>query len=752
MSDRTLIESDKTFSASRSNRPSLLRPAGARPAPSGPRARQQSTLSTLSFDENITDGGNTGYRNSTLSKSSSRSRESTLYSPGPSSPSFPPPNSPIRPGYDQQALPDIEERSPEPITPETKPSSTTPSRTPSVILHESPNPSFISSQEPSRVPSPSLSTRSSFVPSIAPSVRSSLAPSSPAPSSIRVVSMPPVTLISAPQLKFESPQVEWKGLPLDGALWTLDSKELQTIVSRAIRSSAQESFIRLLPLKQLDEVLPAELERLNFQKASMQSRYRFHVQRRTMLLQALVSWTSSTEKDGGIDLVSKLATQISDTTAECDKLTQELVSVVDQINQVTKLIENHWASALAIALRKLNGSYGKRTAELIEAKTKLGQLQAELNDAWSEAEKLAEEMDGLTRELDDIDDTGVYSDEGEIFIRTAAVVTVPKPASHDAVSASGKLIDLKPSNVASTSSQFLRPPSTVELKEREESKSSPEDNDTRSLRSRRSARSGKSSSRVGMITAARTRSMRTSLGSLRLPGRSSRSIHSPSGVQSAPVDGPHPPVPSIPKVFTPDTSHPPSSKSLTPTSNAPHSSTPSPLDRKQSRNISTESLVDEPAPELPPPPSVPILSPAPQPRLRKTEIEDIKIEPNRRLGEPPAEPPLSVMDDIIVMPTSSNHGIEEVPRILRKSVDDVNMSANSQRKMGRDPTSSTIPSIWLHADAPKTPAERVEALMRSSSQKTSYTKLKGLTKRYSLPFQFHGRNSSTSGSHKSGSS
>lgn len=134
---------------------------------------------------------------------------------------------------------------------------------------------------------------------------------------------------------------------------TLDSKELQTIVSRAIRSSAQESFIRLLPLKQLDEVLPAELERLNFQKASMQSRYRFHVQRRTMLLQALVSWTSSTEKDGGIDLVSKLATQISDTTAECDKLTQELVSVVDQINQVTKLIENHWASALAIALRKV---------------------------------------------------------------------------------------------------------------------------------------------------------------------------------------------------------------------------------------------------------------------------------------------------------------------------------------------------------------------------------------------------------------
>ncbi|KAJ3743761.1 hypothetical protein DFH05DRAFT_1497558 [Lentinula detonsa] len=750
--DRTLIETDKPFSASRSNRPSLLRPVGARPAPSGPRARQQSTLSTFDFEDNNRNSGNAGHRHSTLSKSSSRSRESTLYSPGPSSPSFPPPSSPIRPEYDQEHLPDIEERSP--LTPETKPPSASPSRTPSVVLHESSNPSFTSSPELSRVPSPSLSSRSSFVHSSTPSTRSSLAPSSPAPSSVRVVSMPPATLVSAPQVKFESAQVEWKGLPLDGALWTLDSQELQTIVSRAIRSSAQESFIRLLPLKQLDEALPAELERLNFQKASIQSRYRFHVQRRTMLLQALVSWTTTTEKDGGIDLVSKLATQLSDTTVACDKLTQELVSIADQINQVTKLIENHWASALAIALRKLNGSYGKRTAELIEARTKLNQLQQELNEAWSEAEKLAEEMDGLTQELDDMDETGVYSDEGEVFIRTAAVVTVPKPASQDAVAASGKLIDLKPSNVAPISSRLLRPVSTLSPQNGGGSQSSPEDNDARSVRSRRSARSGKSSSRVSMVTAARTRSMRTSLGSLRLPGKSSKNIHSSSGARSAPVDGPQPPVPSIPKVFTPEGSHPPSSNSLTPTSIAPPSSSiPSPLSREQSvKNASTESLVDEPAPELPPPPPVPVLSPAPQPRPKKAEIEDIKIEPNRRLNESLVEHSLSVMDDIIVMPTSSNHGIEEVPRILRKSVDEVNMSANSQRKMGRDPTSSTIPSIWLNADAPKTPAERVEALMRSSSQKTSYTKLKGLTKRYSLPFHLHGRNSSTSGSNKSSSS
>ncbi|KAJ3842147.1 hypothetical protein F5878DRAFT_417857 [Lentinula raphanica] len=768
--DRTLIGTDKpNLPPSRSNRPSLLRPVGARPAPSGPRARQ-TTLPALNSEEHFKLNGYTTHRDSVLSKSSSRSRESSLYSPGPSSPSFPPPISPIRPDYDHEPepLPDIEERSP--LTPETKPFPASPSRTPSVLLHESSNPSFTSSPEPSRVPSPSLSTRSSFVHSSvsasAPSTRSSLVPPSPAPSSVRAVSMPPSTLITAPPIKFETTQVEWKGLPLDSALWTLDSQELQTIVSRAIRSSAQESFIRLLSLTQLDETLPAELERLNFLKASIQSRYRFHVQRRTMFLQALVSSTtaSASQKDGGADLVGKLATQLSETTVECDRLTQELASVADQITQVTRLIDNHWASALAIALRKLNGSYGKRTSELIEAKAKLDLLQEELNEAWSEAEKLAEEMDGLTRDLDDMDETGVYSDEGEIMIRKAAVVTLPIPASQDAVAASGKLIDLKHSGVPSNSSRFLRPPSSATGSNNgEEPKSSPEDNDSRSVRSRRSARSAKSGRRVDMITAARTRSMRTSMGSLRLPGgRSSTKINSPSsssGSRSAPVERSHASVPPVPIVFTPPSTQPPSSNSnsLTPTSNAPLSSSlPSPLSRESSaKNASTESLVDEPGSAvavsaLPPPPPVPLLSPAPQPRARKIEIEDIKIEANRRFDEPRVgSAALSVMDDIIVMPTHAHHEIEEVPRTFRKSVDEVNMTANSRRKTGQDNPPSSIPSIWLNADSPKTPAERVEALMRSSSQKTSYTKLKGMTKRYSLPFHFHGRNASTAGSNKS---
>ncbi|KAF5357446.1 hypothetical protein D9757_011592 [Collybiopsis confluens] len=820
----TLIDSDsKTPPSSKHNRPTLLRPSGGRQTPLGPRTRQQ----TGPFNEN---SPRNGRRNSTLS---SRSRESTAYSSGPSSPGFPPPHSPFRSEHDHStggSLPEIEER---PVESPTKMSS----RAPSFVSHESPVFSSTSLPVPSRGPSPAPSVPSS---SHAPAFVAHAAVPNPAP---------------AP-----APVIAWKGLSLEAALWTFNSKELQTLVSRAIRSSATETFVRLLSVQQLDETLPAELERLSSQKISMQARYRFHVQRRSMLLQALISFTTATssEKDGGADLIGKLATQISDTCSECDRITQELVSVTDQMCQITKVLENHWASALAIALRKLNGSYGKRTAELIESKAKVEQLEAELGDAWIEAEKLA-------REMDDLDETTglYYSDEDEeVMIRKAAVVPIPPaPATQDAVAASGKLIDFKRASASllqispdasassedrqpSPSSRPSRPARTPPAipEEREPDVPQPavgggiddEDEDEdhavsvkskRSLRSVRSTKSEKSmggggSSRVSLVSAARKRSMRASLGSLRLPNhRKKQGLLSPSGsIRSAPLERTksktekekqtemYPPVPSIPKVF----SAPPSGSSSVPHLLSPSSSLASPSRTSvvpisssnpsflnlESRNVSLVSLVDEPSPARgnEDGPSVPLLpTPVrevfhPPVRPRRTEIDDIRIEPNRYVGDGDGEGegdaygeasgsgsgsanhqrrPLSVMDDIIVMPQNYIQGIEVSPFGFRKSVDDEDMTVNSRRKMGSrggdefgsrggDPTSATsstaIPSIWLNADTPKTPSERVEALMRSRSSTTkghgsgsamSYSKLKGLTKRYSLPFPFHGRSNSS---------
>ena len=138
---------------------------------------------------------------------------------------------------------------------------------------------------------------------------------------------------------------------------TFDSKELQAIVSRAIRSSALESFIRLLTLENLDTTLPDELKRLESAKTMTQAKYRFLVHRRTMQLQALLSSSltpSNAKDDDGMHASTKLVVQLSETVAECDLVMEELVKLTDQITQVKKLVDHHWASALAIALRKVS--------------------------------------------------------------------------------------------------------------------------------------------------------------------------------------------------------------------------------------------------------------------------------------------------------------------------------------------------------------------------------------------------------------
>ena len=140
---------------------------------------------------------------------------------------------------------------------------------------------------------------------------------------------------------------------------TLDSSELQELVSRAIRLSARESFIRLLSLDNLERVLPAEAERLQALKASTQAKYRFLAHRRTMLLQAINSTAETThdkkDKDAvdDVPVVCRLALQLSQTMAESDQLAEELLRIGDQLAQIEKMMELHWASALAVALRKV---------------------------------------------------------------------------------------------------------------------------------------------------------------------------------------------------------------------------------------------------------------------------------------------------------------------------------------------------------------------------------------------------------------
>lgn len=83
---------------------------------------------------------------------------------------------------------------------------------------------------------------------------------------VKLITKPP-TLEPPPSLNFESTAIQWKGLTLEAAQWTFSSQELQDIVSRAIRKSAEESFIRLLSVKTLDEELVEESKRLDHVRA-----------------------------------------------------------------------------------------------------------------------------------------------------------------------------------------------------------------------------------------------------------------------------------------------------------------------------------------------------------------------------------------------------------------------------------------------------------------------------------------------------
>ncbi|PIL24793.1 hypothetical protein GSI_12679 [Ganoderma sinense ZZ0214-1] len=196
-------------------------------------------------------------------------------------------------------------------------------------------------------------------------------------------------LAPLPTVNFDSEPVRWKALTLEAAQWTFTSEQLQEIVSGAIRQSAAESFIRVLPTQVADAELPQEADRLE------QAQYRFNMHRRAMLLQSLVALSQSPQSDSDGEPLYNLTTQLAELTASCDRLLETLVRIADQKAQVAHLQDLHIASALAMALRKLNASYAKRSAELQETRARNDELKAELEEAWNMAQDMAQEMDDL---------------------------------------------------------------------------------------------------------------------------------------------------------------------------------------------------------------------------------------------------------------------------------------------------------------------------------------------------------------------
>ncbi|KAJ3882259.1 hypothetical protein F5051DRAFT_436247 [Lentinula edodes] len=226
------------------------------------------------------------------------------------------------------------------------------------------------------------------------------------------------TTSSAPHSpRFQSPAPKWRGYTMDAAKWTFTSAQLQAIVSRAIRQSAEASAIRLLRLETVDQDIPTELHRLELQRTDIKTRYKRLTRRRTEMLATLTSYCDGTFHEDPTSSL-RVINELRDVTNTLDRLAEELHNADEQISQLTSLRDVHDASALAMAIRKLNASFLKQLAISDALRSQVVALEAERDDAWKQAETLAQDFDRINEKSDNGD--------GPSFNRSGRVTAMRK--------------------------------------------------------------------------------------------------------------------------------------------------------------------------------------------------------------------------------------------------------------------------------------------------------------------------------------
>ena len=198
------------------------------------------------------------------------------------------------------------------------------------------------------------------------------------------------------ELAFEANPIQWKGLTMDAAKWTMTSQQLQEIVSRAIRSSAEASAIRLLPPELLDAQIPNEITRLELHREDIKARYKYQCRRRSLLLRSLTLYVDGSDPEAA----RRLTDDLIECGETCDKLCTEVFQTTDQLSQLSQLVQRHNSSALSMALRKLNTSFIKAKGEVIDLQLQIAMLEAERDEAWSMAENIERELDHVKGKTD----------------------------------------------------------------------------------------------------------------------------------------------------------------------------------------------------------------------------------------------------------------------------------------------------------------------------------------------------------------
>jgi hypothetical protein len=174
---------------------------------------------------------------------------------------------------------------------------------------------------------------------------------------------------------------------MDAAKWTMTSDELQQMVREAIQHSAKTVSIRLLQSDVLKNEIPVEREKLEQVLEKIQRRYKAQVRKRGLLFNSLPLYIGGEDPE----VARRLADELMDATVMCDTLAEELYQVTDQLAQLRHLHDNHYTSALAMALRKINGSLVKRDKQNSELRDRIASLEAEREYAWNVAKTVEEE-------------------------------------------------------------------------------------------------------------------------------------------------------------------------------------------------------------------------------------------------------------------------------------------------------------------------------------------------------------------------
>ncbi|KAK7460863.1 hypothetical protein VKT23_008793 [Stygiomarasmius scandens] len=191
--------------------------------------------------------------------------------------------------------------------------------------------------------------------------------------------------------RFQTPSLRWRGYTMEAAKWTFTSSELQAIVSGAIKLSAEASSIRLLRLRSAQEEIPDELRRMERQRTDIKAKYKMMARKRADILDELADGLIGDDRNAN----ARLLEELKDVSMMLDKLAEDLHATDEQIAQLTSLRDVHNASALAMAIRKLNASFLKQLAVNDQYRVQLDALEGERDDAWKQAETVAGDYDRL---------------------------------------------------------------------------------------------------------------------------------------------------------------------------------------------------------------------------------------------------------------------------------------------------------------------------------------------------------------------